>query len=203
MIRSNRLGAFLIVSFFIMPVFALAGFRPKGPGKQADLLPERISQYVADIEDLNKVYIFKDSPEYYERLQAYNSAALAALQSLPFDSLSTSDQVDFLLFQRTIRHSEKELEQAQKVYEQIRFAIPFAQKIMNLQVNRRRGNTPDGAATALILDSVSNDIKTARQLLEKQPALSRTLIKKIIDVTASVRKGLQNTYLWYNKNLII
>ena len=197
MIRSKRLGTLLIVSLFTIPVLAATDYRPKGPGKATDLLPERISQYESDVEDLNKVYIFKDSPEYYERLRAYNKAALTGLRELPFDSLNTSDQVDYLLFQRTILHTLKELDQAQKVYEQVRFAIPFAQKIMDLQIKRRRGNTPDGAATAQVLDSVKNDLKEARQQLEKQPALSRTLIKKIIDITTSVRKGLENTYNFY------
>lgn len=166
--------------------------------KPADLLPERILQYEADIEDLNKVYIFKDSPEYYERFRAYNKEALASLQTLTFDALSTSDQVDYLLFQRTILHSLEELDQARRVYEQVKFAIPFAGKIMDLQVKRRRGNTPDGAVTALVLDSVQSDIKEARLLLEKQPSLSNTLIKKIIEVTNSIRNGLENTYTFYD-----
>jgi len=170
-----------------------------GPGKPAELLPERVSQYEADVEDLEKVYIFKDSPEYYTRMRKYNKAALASLQELSFDSLSVADQVDYLLLQRTIRHSLKELDQAQKVYEQVKFAIPFAQKIMDLQVRRRRGSVLDGGATARILDSVKYDIKEARQQLEKQPALSRALSKKIMDIIASVRKGLEDTYTFYDR----
>ena len=194
MSMNKQPGIVMILLFCAIGAFAGTG----GPGTPADLLPDRISQYEADIEGLNNVYIFKDSPEYYERLRAYNKATLVSLQALSFGSLSISDQVDYLLLQRTIRHSLKELDQAQKVYEQIKFAIPFAQKIMDLQVKRRRGSVADGVATAKILDSVKNDIKEARQQLEKQPALSRTLIKKIIDITASVRSGLENTYTFYD-----
>ena len=86
-----------------------------GPGKPVELLPERISQYEADVDGLNKVYIFKDSPEYYERMRTYNKAALASLQELNFESLSTSDQVDYLLLQRNIRHSLQELEDRKSV----------------------------------------------------------------------------------------
>ncbi len=169
-----------------------------GPGKPADLLPERIATYEADMEDLEKVYIFKDSPEYYTRMREYNKAVLASLRELRFDSLSVSDQVDYLLFQRTIRHSLQELDQAQKVYEQVKFAIPFAQKIMDLQIRRRRGAALDGEATAQTLDSVKSDIRDARQQLDKQPALSRALTQKIVDIITSVRKGLENTYTFYD-----
>src|SRR5580692_8923010 len=100
----------------------------------ADQLPDRIRQYEADIEGLKKVYLFKDSPEDYERMRRYNQAALASLQELPFGGLTTSDQLDYLLLQRYIRHALQELEQSEKLYEQVRFAIPFAQRIMDIQV---------------------------------------------------------------------
>ena len=192
--RINKQLCVGIITVFI----AGRAFAYAGPGKPADLLPERISAYEADVEDLEKVYIFKDSPEYYTRMREYNKTALVSLQGLPFDSLSISDQVDYLLLQRTIRHSIKELDQAQKVYEQVKFAVPFAQKIMDLQVRRRRGTVLDGEGTAQTLDSVKSDIKGARQQLDKQPALSRAFTQKIIDIITSVRKGLENTYTFYD-----
>src|SRR5258708_4573253 len=166
---NKQLGIAMILCFGVIGTFAGTGglvasssggplVAVGGPGTPADLLPERISQYEEDIDGLNKVYIFKDSPEYYERLRAYNKAALAGLQSLSFGSLSISDQVDYLLLQRTIRHSLKDLDQAQKIYEQVKFAIPFAQKLMDLQVKRRRRTITHESATANTLDIVKHDI---------------------------------------------
>jgi hypothetical protein len=168
-----------------------------GPQKPADLLPSMIQQYGADIEGLNKVYIFKDGPEYYERLRRYNKAALTSLRELAFGDLSISDQVDYLLLQRNILHALTELDQNEKLYAQIQSAIPFAQKIMDLQARRRRGSILNGEATAQIVDSVKADVKAARLQLEKQP-LTRIQIKKVMDVTESVRSGLKNVYTFYD-----
>lgn len=194
--RITKTTTILLLLFF--SVIRVTSGVTGDPGRAADLLPAKISQYEADIEDLEKVYIFKDSPEFYERMRGYNKAALASLQELHFDSLSVSDRVDYLLLQRTIRHSLKELDQVQKVYEQIKFAIPFAQKIMDIQIRRRRGTALDGQATAQVLDSVKYDIKEARQQLEKQPALPKASTKKIIDIIAGVRNGLENVFTFYD-----
>jgi Bacterial protein of unknown function (DUF885) len=171
---------------------------PGHAGAPADLLPDRIREYEADIESLRKVYIFKDSPEYYERMRRYNQAALASLQELPFGELTTSDQVDYLLLQRNIRHTLQELDQNEKLYGQVRFAIPFAQKIMDIQVMRRRGGILHGESVASTLDSIKFDVQEARQQIDKQPALTREQIKKIISITESMRSGLKNIYVFYD-----
>ncbi|MHA4806556.1 DUF885 family protein [Flavitalea flava] len=187
----------VILSLFTVRAISNPGAFFNAPGEPADQLPQKIAQYQADIESLNRVYIFKDSPEYYERLRRYNHEALTSLQELNFNSLTVSDQVDYLLLQRNIHQALKELDQAEKIYGQVHFALPFAQQLMDLQIRRRRGNIPDGAMTAQILDSVKKEILAARLQLEKQAPLQRSLTKKIIDVTESVRSGLKNTYEFY------
>ena len=170
-----------------------------GPGSPADQLPARVTQYTADIEDLQKVYIFKDSPEYFERFRQYNKAALSSLQELSFHELSISDQVDYILLQKEIRHALLELDQAQKTYEQVKFAVPFAARLMEIQIQRRRGHVADATGIAQALDSVKLHVKAARLLVEKQaPALSRSQTKKIIDITESIQAGLKNVYTFYN-----
>lgn len=177
------------------PIPGHAGKELEKPG---DVLPDRIREYEADIEGLRKVYIFKDSPEYFERMRRYNQAALASLQELSFGELTTSDQVDYLLLQRNIRHALQELDQNEKLYGQVSFAIPFAQKIMDIQVKRRRGGILHGESVAGVLDSVKFDVQAARQQIDKQPALTREQIKKIISITESVRSGLKNIYVFYD-----
>jgi len=160
-------------------------------------LPDRITQYEEDKKDLSKVYIFPNSPEYYERFRRLHREALASLQKLSFEGLSTSDKVDYVLWQRTLRHSLLELDQSERIYDSVKFALPFARKIMELQIRRRRGHTLDAQATALVLDSVRNETLSARQLLEKRSSLSREQVKMIVDVTESVREGLKNVETFY------
>src|SRR5258706_6283466 len=84
--RINK-QTWIVIIAILLAGQAFANTSYGGPGRPADLLPERVSQYEADMEDLNKVYIFKDSPEYYTRMREYNKDALAGLQELHFDYL--------------------------------------------------------------------------------------------------------------------
>src|ERR1700753_858083 len=82
-----------------------------------DLLPELIAHYESDLDDLSKVYIFPNSPEYYNRFRRLHQEARTGLQALSFDGLSTSDKVDYVLWQRTLRHSLLEIDQAERIYD--------------------------------------------------------------------------------------
>ena len=54
-----------------------------------------IENYYTGIEDLDKVYIFKDSPEYFDRFDAYYRNGLKELSALPFTNLNSL--VDLLM----------------------------------------------------------------------------------------------------------
>ena len=166
---------------------------------KADLMPDQIRQYEAGIQDLQKVYIFPHTPEYNDRFRRFNQAALAGLQTLSFASLGTSDQVDYILLKRQIIHALAELDQAEKSYDSLRFALPFAQSLMDMQRRRRRGAIPDAMAVARILDSVKKQVQTARQLVDKRsPALAKASLKRIAEITESVRAGLKDVYTFYH-----
>lgn len=167
------------------------------PVPPADLLPDMIAHYEADMEDLSKVYIFPNSPEYYNRMRRLHKEALASLQALSFDALSASDKVDYVLWQRTLKHSLLEINQAEKVYDSVAFALPYAQNLMDIQIRRRRGHAPDVQLIARTLDSVNYEIRQARQRLDKHAPLSRAQIKMIVDVTESIRKGLADVETFY------
>jgi hypothetical protein len=164
----------------------------------ADTLPGMITRYESDLDDLGKVYIFPNSPEYYDRFGRLHKEALSSLQALSFTALSTSDKVDYVLWQRTLRHSLLEISQAASVYDSVLFAMPYAQNLMDLQIRRRRGHTPDIQLIARTLDSVGYEIRTARARLDKHAPLSRVQIKMIVDVTESIREGLKNVNTFYD-----
>ena len=165
----------------------------------SDQLPDRIRAYEADVRGLKKVYIFENSPEYYDRMRRYNQGALAALQQLHFSTLSISDQVDYLLLQRNIREALRELDESQDLYGKVSFAVPFARKIMDIQVARRRGHHPDAAYIAQVLDSVKTDVQAGKKLVDQQQAgLSKAAFSKILNITTEIRAGLKDVYTFYN-----
>lgn len=161
-------------------------------------LPQLIQQYNADVEDLNKVYIFKSSPEYFERFKQYYDSFLQGLSNLPFENLPVSDKVDYLLLKRNITSAKKDLEQDEKTYQEIKFTVPFTEKIIQMQAARRRGNYIKGEEAAAAFHTIKDQINTAKTAVQKGEPLPGALAKKAGDVINNLRRGLQNTYHFYN-----
>ncbi len=166
----------------------------KSEGKVA----QQIEQFSADAESLNRVYIFKDSPEYYDRFNSFYAATLQQLKSLSFNTLTVSDQADYLLFKRNLLKANDDLETAQKVYEQLAPALPFAQQVIELQQTRRRGAALNPEATATLVNNIKKSIITAQADARKKEFESLAMAQKTAGIVDELRRGLQNTFDFYN-----
>ena len=157
-----------------------------------------IENYYTDIEDLNKVYIFKDSPEYFDRFDIYYRKALQDLPSISFTSLSTNSQVDFILLKRNIVKAQKDLSEARSIYHQIHQYVSFDSGIISIQSGRRRGSYPDAMVVAAKFNGIKNQIDTLQIWYKKQPPLTASLNSKLSDVLENLRKGVQSIYSFYD-----
>jgi hypothetical protein len=161
-------------------------------------LPQQVEQYYVDIQDLNKVYMFKRSSEYYGRLKQYYASALSRLEAMPFSTFSTGDKVDYLLLKRNILKDKKDLEQDEFLYNQIKFTVPFAGKVIKAQAERRRGNYVKGEDAADAFHNIKNEVNIARTGVEKTAPLTAELSKKAGEVVDNLRAGVRHTYNFYN-----
>ena len=185
--------------FFLLAALALClSAYTQNTGVEKQNMGSVIETYNADIEDLNKVYIFKDSPEYFERFKKYYNEALQKLQSLPFNTLPVSEQADYILLKRNITKAAEELAWAESIYKQISYAVPFADKIIALQTQRRRGKSLNPAEAASIINSVKADVTLVRSQVEKAAPMAAPLARKAGDAVDGLRRGLQNFYSFYN-----
>lgn len=192
--------SFPATRFICLMLFASVSFGQKVEKYkvEATTIPQFIAQYGADMDNLDRVYIFKDSPEYYSRMNQFDSAALTSLDTFNFDKLNASDRVDYLLIKRNITKHKNDISEAKKLYEQLAFALPFAENIRQLQVNRRRGKQQDGEQVAHILQQAIMAAVSAKNQLQNNKNLSVGLAKKAVDVVEELRKGLTNTYSFYD-----
>ncbi|CAL1519873.1 DUF885 family protein [Chitinophaga sp. MM2321] len=156
-----------------------------------------IQQMEADVDDLSKVYIFRDSPEYYGRMRVYYNNTLQQLKAIPFKSLEVGEQVDYLLLKRDVEQELRDIDHNEKLYNSLQPVIPFAQKIMTLQVNRRRGDTPDAAQVAATLGTVQQEIIAAQKALTQQSGLPAPVARKAAAIVDGLRSGLRNVYNFY------
>jgi hypothetical protein len=158
---------------------------------------QAITQYNSDVADLSRVYIFKNSPEYYDRFKKYYNDKLSGLNAVNFDNLTVSDKVDFLLLKRNISKALLDLSTSENIYRQVSEQVSFAESIIDLQRKRRRGDYLDGEATANILVSVKQKILKTNQNLNQQ-SFSKEQVEKLTDIVHELRAGLQNTFDFYN-----
>ena len=185
------------ISFCMMLQVGQPLFAQKQVNAATDL-PWVIENYYTGIEDLNKVYIFKDSPEYFYRFENYYREALQDLSALSFTNLSINSQVDFILLKRNIVKAQKDLSEARNVYNQIQQYIPFDTSIISMQASSRRGAYPDAMMVASQFHSIKNQIDTLQNWYKKQPPLTSSLNSKLSDVIENLRRGVQPVYSFYN-----
>jgi hypothetical protein len=79
------------------------------------------------------------TPERRERLLRLIGNYQKELSELDFEAMSIHGKVDYILFNRNLESEQYQLQQQQKVYEQIKQYFPFEEKIYALEKPRRRG----------------------------------------------------------------
>lgn len=162
------------------------------------LLPFLINEYSNDLSDLKSVYIFPYSDEYLIRFEKFHNDWLKKLQAIDFNNLDVSSQVDYILLKRNIESDGYELNENKKDYAQIKYTLPFASAIMDMQKKRRRGTTPDAIQWAASLNNVQNQIKQAEDSITHNPIPTKKLRDVVINITRNLREGLKDVYDFYN-----
>lgn len=157
-----------------------------------------ITGYYADVQDLNLVYVFKNSEEYFNRFGKLYNDWLTKLKAIPFSQLDKEDQVDYLLLRRNILSDQYNLEQSKKKFSQIQYCLPFGTEIIALQQQRRRGNTLSAMEVARIVSGVIQKINDSKQSIKEKPLATEELRDYAVASIKELQKGLQNFYSFYN-----
>lgn len=139
-----------------------------------------------------------NSPEQRKRLNEMDQEYLKKLAALDFKAMSIYGKVDYILLKRSIEDHLLGLSQEEKEYKQIEQYIPFAEKIYQLEKERRRGNTMDGEKVAVLLNNVLKEVKGASENIKKVEALERPLATIAESAVRGVEARLKSTYEFYN-----
>ena len=185
------LSAMFVAGFFIPRV-------SNAQSSSEPLMPFLINEYRNDVSDLEKVYIFPYSDEYFNRFEKLQSDWIKKLKALDFGKMDVSSQVDYLLLRRNIESDQYELTSNKKKFEQIKYALPFADRIMELQRKRRRGATPDAMQRASSLSKAMEEMNQAREAVKQNPIATNELRNLTVTVIKNLRDGLKNVYSFYN-----
>src|SRR5688572_22018330 len=105
----------IFVTLFAVAVSFIASAQSSSVSNSKNGISHLINEYNVGADDLNRVYIFRDSPEYYERFKKYYNNTLQNLSAVNFDALTVSDKVDYILFKRNVNQAKENLEQSEKL----------------------------------------------------------------------------------------
>jgi hypothetical protein len=155
-----------------------------------------MTQYNADVQTLQKVYIADHAPERSERLKKLHQDYLSRLKKVLFTNLSRVGQIDYLLFKRDLNQEISNLEQILQDYNRLKTALPFAENLYEIERTHRRGKVVDGKAIAIAFNESSKQIRGLMQ-----GTSTRALVQddaRFVQITLQgIKKAIEKFYTFY------
>ncbi len=165
--------------------------------RQTSEVHDLIVNFEADQGSLNRFYTIAGSPERRERMKAFCVDYLRRLEQLPFETLSQSGKVDYLMMNKLLRYEMTSLDTEQKEYDQIVKYVSLTSPIYELEKKRRRGLSLNAEEVAQNLYTVQLQLQDALKKHPKEPNLSPALVHRAEEVLKGQRTALKSVYDFY------
>ncbi len=138
-------------------------------------LPDLISEYRADAQNVRESFPIPWSETLADREDQLTRDWLARLDSLPWDSLSIDDKIDWHLLRAHLRHESAESSLARQRLAQMEPLLPFRKPIQQLATARLQRTSADPESSAAALATLSAPLKSLRDSLaaERKAATDR------------------------------
>lgn len=190
--RKIHLSIFSIILLFALSASAQ---EQSSSGEMRDY----IAQYQADVSTLSRKYPIKESEEYFNRFSLLHSDWLKKLKTLPFETMSQSGKVDYILLRTTIEEEESGLQHDKKDFQEISASLKFTAKLLPVLQERRRGKLLNPEQTAATFAAVKGEIKTNQAEIEKLPKYSERQAVRAVEAVQSYRKSMNEAFRFYNE----
>uniref|UniRef100_UPI003566368E DUF885 family protein n=1 Tax=Rhodohalobacter sp. TaxID=1974210 RepID=UPI003566368E len=156
-----------------------------------------ITHYQADWGALNRTYSVQPSDQHFDRFEQFYNSQIQKLNSLSFDDLSHSDQVDYLLFQNSLNRSLYFLQEERKQYNRIASYLPAADEIMEFIQLRRRGHSVEGQKVAEWMNSWYHDVERKQNQLKEAEPLTKRDAAYLSDAIEELKDAVEEAYSFY------
>jgi uncharacterized protein (DUF885 family) len=169
----------------------------------ASRLAAMIESYDADRGILNRFYSASTSPNRAARFRKLNSDELALINSLSFDQLNESEQIDFIMFKNYLEHEIKEIDRGESQQAEMAPIIPFSRTISDLEDLRRTLKDIEPAKAAATLNDLAKKITSTQRSFEATAASKgqlpkRTVANRAVRTIVELRNTLRRWYTFYN-----
>ncbi|HEX4810314.1 MAG TPA: DUF885 family protein [Bryobacteraceae bacterium] len=156
-----------------------------------------IERYVADQTTLTRFDSTPLSEVVRDRMLGLYSDWQKRLKSIPFDGMSQSGKIDYLLFQNQLRHEQRMLEMQQKEITEAEPLAPFAPTIAKLAEDLRCMHfigAPEAAKTLHALNAQLDDLRKSIDKLN----CSRFVANRAADEVEKLKGELKQWFEFYN-----
>ena len=153
-----------------------------------------IERFTADRATLFRTYPIEISETRRQRLREFYADWAERTAQMNFDAMSADGRIDYVLFKNHLQHEIRQLDLAEKAFQEESPLMPFVAKIVTLEESRRRMEPMDAAKTAALVSSLAKQIDETRRKVQ-----GSTLPKKTVANHAAVElNNLRATFRhWY------
>jgi uncharacterized protein (DUF885 family) len=181
-------------------------------GKTGSELAIAVERYASDQQALNRRYDADESPAKRERMREFYGAWRARLKDVDFDKLSQEGRVDYTLLDNYLIHQQSLMERDDKQRAETAPLIPFRDRMLSLQDDRRSLKSIDPSALARTIADLARQVDSLRTLFEPPaaargdsgrarpaaPRVSRTVANRAADDLETLRRTMQGWYRFYD-----
>ena len=193
------------------PVASVPKLAPLVARAESDLAPV-VERFSADLTSVTRRYDASDSPDQRRRMRAFNDAWRTRLREVDFGKLNAEGRADYILLDNHIRHQLALLDREDRKRAETAPLLPFTDRLLSLQDERRNLIPVDPAASARVLAQVMRQVDSMRTLFEARgaaqdsaakpraaaPKVSRTVANRAADNIDQVRGVVTNWYRYYD-----
>ena len=160
-----------------------------------------VSRYQTDGNAMQRRYDAASSPDQRRRFREWYAGWDARLDALDFNRLSSEAKVDWVLLDNELGHERKLLSRGEKQRLEMASLVPFADRLLGLQDQRRTLATIDSRAAAATVAAVTRQVDSLRAIYEsgsKAPKISLTVANRAARALDDMRSVTSNWFRYYN-----
>jgi uncharacterized protein (DUF885 family) len=200
---------------FASPIFCPSVCSPAQTESSTGDLRELIERYTSDRGALLRRYDVPFTPVRDERMSKFYEDSLASLAAIDFGKLNQEGQIDYLLLQNHLRHSQRLLTLRQRQFAEMASLLPFSKTVLDLAEARREMQSPQPMENARQLNELVKEAARVREAFEaglatklssattsaNPPAtihVPRTTARRAVQAIGRLREVLKNWFDYYN-----
>jgi uncharacterized protein (DUF885 family) len=180
------------------------------PGSELATVVVRFTQ---DLNSMGRRYDADNSPAQRRRMRQFYNEWRDRMSAIDFDKLSQEGKIDYVLLRKEIKQNLTLMDRQDRLRAETEPLIPFADKLLALQDERRELRSVDPRTDAALIAQITKEVDSLRALVESTPrddgtkkGSAKRLLPKVTPIVGNraadnlrqTRRILDDWYNYYN-----